>query len=193
MGRRRVRREPLGTIWEIPDELWARIELILREFWPKKPTGRRVAQWRKMLNAILFRMRSGCQWERLPERYGPKSTVHDWFQRWVQGGIFEKIWAVLVAECDELGGVDWRWQSADAMLGKARFGGGKDGQESHRPRQEGDQEEPGNRRRRRAPGRGDHRGEHRRAAAPGCHDRSDRGRATGSGGGGTELVLGQGV
>ena len=29
---------------------------------------------------------SGCQWDQLPERFGPKSTVHDWFQRWVAGG-----------------------------------------------------------------------------------------------------------
>jgi transposase len=177
MGRRKVRREPLGTIWEIPDELWRRIEPILKEFWPKKPTGRRVAQWRKMLNAILFRMRSGCQWERMPERYGPKSTVHDWFQRWVAGGIFEKIWAVLVEECDEIGGVQWQWQSADAMLGKARFGGGKDGQESHRSRQERDQEEPGGRRRRRPAGRGDRRGQRGRAETPQGDDRGDRGRA----------------
>jgi transposase len=177
MGRRKVRREPLGTIWEIPDELWRRIEPILQEFWPKKPTGRRVARWRKMLNAILFRMRSGCQWERLPERYGPKSTVHDWFQRWVEGGIFEKIWAVLVVECDEIGAVQWQWQSADAMPGKARSGGEKDGQESHRSRQEGDQEEPGGRRRRRPAGRDDRRGQRGRAEAPEGYDRGDRGRA----------------
>ena len=101
MVRRKPRRKPLGTIWEISDELWRRIEPILLEFWPKKPTGRKVANWRKMLNAIIFRMRSGCQWDQLPERYGPKSTVHDWFQRWAAAGIFERIWAVLVAECDQ--------------------------------------------------------------------------------------------
>ena len=126
-----------GYDLEISDELWRRIEAILLEFWPKKPTGRKVADWRKMLNAIIFRMPSGCQWDQLPERYGPKSTVHDWFQRWAAAGIFERIWAVLVAECDELGGVQWEWQPADAMLGKARFGGEKDGQESHRPRKKG--------------------------------------------------------
>jgi transposase len=177
MGRRKVRREPLGTIWEIPDELWRRIEPILEQFWPRKPTGRRVADWRKMLNGIIFRMRSGCQWERLPERYGPKSTVHDWFQRRVEAGIFEKIWAVLVAECDELGGVQWEWQSADAMPGKARSGGGKDRQEPHRPRQEGHEEEPADRRRRRPAGCRDRRGERRRAEAAERDDRGDRGRA----------------
>lgn len=34
--------------------------------------------------------------------------------------MYDALWAVLVAACDELGAVDWRWQSADAMLGKAR-------------------------------------------------------------------------
>src|SRR3954468_12121118 len=101
MSRRRPRRKPLGTIWEVPDELWRRIEPILVEFRPKTPTGRRPANWRTMLNGLLFRLPRGCQWGPLPERYGPRSTVHDRFQRWVEGGIFEKVWAVLVAECDE--------------------------------------------------------------------------------------------
>ena len=193
MARKKSRRKPLGTIWEVPDELWKRIEPILKEFWPKKPTGRRVANWRKMLNGIIFRMRSGCQWDQLPERFGPKSTVHDWFQRWVRGGVFEKIWAVLVAECDELGGVRWQWQSADAMLGKARFGGEKDGQEPHGSRQERDQEEPADRRCRRPAGGGDRRRQRRRAEALEGDDRGDRGRATRPDGGETKPVPGQRV
>ena len=177
MTRTKAQPKPLSTIWEIPDELWRRIEPILKEFWPRKATGRHVANWRKMLNGIIFRLRSGCQWEKLPERYGPKSTVHDWFQRWVQGGILEKIWAMMVAECDELGGVQWQWQSAAAMLGKARFGGEKDGQESHRRRQERDQEEPGDRWRWRSSGRGDRRGQRGRAEIAEGDHRGDRDRA----------------
>src|SRR4051794_32627468 len=119
MGRKKTRRKPLGTIWEVPDELWRRIEPLLKEFWPRKATGRPPAHSRRTLNGIIFRMRSGCQWDQLPERYGPKSTVHGWFQRWAAGGVLEKIWAVLVAECEELGGVEWKWQAADGMLGKA--------------------------------------------------------------------------
>jgi transposase len=178
MTRRKPLPEPLETIWEIPDALWSRIEPILQEYWPKKATGRKTANWRKMVNGIIFRMRSGCQWDQLPERFGPKSTVFDWFQRWVNGGIFEKIWGVLVAECDELGGVQWQWQSADAMLGKSRFGGEKDGEESHRSRQKGDQEEPPDRRRRRPSGRSHRRSERGRSAAFEGDDRSHRGRAS---------------
>jgi hypothetical protein len=49
--------------------------------------------------------------------------VHRTFQRWVERGIFERIGADLVTAGEELGGLDWRWQAADAALGKARFGG----------------------------------------------------------------------
>src|SRR5258706_11275017 len=68
-------------------------------------------------------MRSGCQWNQLPERFPDDSSVHRTFQRWVHLGLFERLWATLVAACEELGGVDWEWQAADAMMGKARLGG----------------------------------------------------------------------
>jgi putative transposase len=129
--------KPLPTIWEISDDLWQRIRPVLQEFWPTKPTGRHHASWRKAINGIIFRMRSGCQWSHLPHRYGPKSTVHQWFQRWCQGGVLQRLWAELAAECDELGAVDWQWQSADGRLGKARFGGKKGGQKPHGSRQKG--------------------------------------------------------
>jgi putative transposase len=124
-GRRKRRQVALGVIWEIPDELWERIEPILKSFWPAKATGRRTANWRSILNGIIFRMRSGCQWNQLPKQFGDDSTVHRWFQRWCKHGVMEKIWAALLEECEELGGVSWEWQAADGAMGKARFGGKK--------------------------------------------------------------------
>jgi putative transposase len=134
--RKKTRQRPsLGTIWEVPDTLWERVLPILQEFWPAKATGRHHADWRKALNGILFRMRSGCQWEQLPRKFGPKSTVHDCFQRWNAGGIMQRLWAELATACDELGAVHWQWQSADGRLGKARFGGQKGGEKPHRSRE----------------------------------------------------------
>ena len=124
-GRRRRGRVALGVIWEVPDELWERIEPILKEYWPAKATGRRTANWRQILNGIIFRMRSGCQWNQLPKQFGDDSTVHRWFQRWNKNGVMEKIWATLVEECEDLGGVSWEWQAADGAMAKARFGGKK--------------------------------------------------------------------
>ena len=51
--------EPLDTIWEVPDALWERIEPILLDDAPPKKTGRPRQPWRRMVNAIIFRLRSG--------------------------------------------------------------------------------------------------------------------------------------
>ena len=36
-------------------------------------------------------------------------------------GVLERIWASLIEECAELGGVEWEWQAADSAMGKARL------------------------------------------------------------------------
>lgn len=56
----------------------------------------------------------------LPGEFGDDASIHRTMQRWESLGIFDIIWAVLISKCEELGAVDWQWQSADAMLGKAR-------------------------------------------------------------------------
>ena len=56
----------------------------------------------------------------MPKELGDDSTIHRTFQRWVQLGVLERIWSVLVKECEELGGVEWEWQAVDCAMGKAR-------------------------------------------------------------------------
>ncbi len=118
---------PLETIWEVPDALWERLEPILLKQYPPARIGRPRVDLRRVVDGVIFRMRSGCQWNQLPERFGSDSTVHRWFQRFVQDGVLEELWAALLSECEELGAVDWRWQAADGCLGKSRFSGAKRG------------------------------------------------------------------
>ena len=114
---------PLPTIWRVSDELWAKIEPILAENDPPKPTGRKRIDQRRALDGIIFRLRSGVQWNQLPKEFGDDSSVHRTFQRWIGLKVIDRIWAALVSDCEELGGVDWEWQSADGAMGKARLGG----------------------------------------------------------------------
>ena len=62
--------ETLATIWEIPDHLWEQIHPVILDMDPPQGTGRKRADPRRMLDGIIFRMRSGCQWNRLPRELG---------------------------------------------------------------------------------------------------------------------------
>ena len=115
--------EALATIWEVLDDLWEQIHPVILELAPPKDRGRKRVHSRRILDGIIFRMRTGCHWNRLPWELGDGSTIHRTFQCWVELGVLERIWAELVAKCEELGGVDWEWQAADCAMSKARFGG----------------------------------------------------------------------
>ena len=96
---------------------------MLAELDPPANYGPDRVDQRAAFDGLIYRLRTGVQWNHLPADYGDDSSVHRTFQRWVKRGVLARLWAVLVKDCEELGGVDWQWQSADCALGKARHGG----------------------------------------------------------------------
>ena len=125
MARTKRRIKGLPTIWQCPDELWdGFIQPVLdRLDPPAKGPGRHRIDQRRALDGIIYQMRTGCQWNALPTSFGDDSSVHRTLQRWMAKGVLDEIWAVLIDHCDELDGVRWKWQAADAAMGKARLGG----------------------------------------------------------------------
>jgi transposase len=72
----------------------------------------------QVFSAILYVLRSGCQWKALPRKYGSASTVHRHFRRWDKAGFFQALWHAGLAEEDELEGVSWDWQRTGKALVK---------------------------------------------------------------------------
>ena len=89
MSENPTQKEPLPTIWRVPDELWEIIEPILAKHDPPKSTGRPRIDLRAALDAIIFRMRTGCQWNQMPKEFPDDSSVHRTFQRWVELGVLD--------------------------------------------------------------------------------------------------------
>ena len=52
--------------------------------------GRPPSDKRQMIRGIFWILDNGAKWKDLPREYGPKSTVHRWFQKWVKQGCFEQ-------------------------------------------------------------------------------------------------------
>ena len=123
MGRPRKQHKSLPPIWHVSDALWEVIQPILAEYDQPKTRGRKRIDQRAAFDASIFRLRTGCQWNHLPTAYPDDASVHRPFQRWVDRGIFPRIWAAVQERCEDLDGCDWEWQAADTALGKARKGG----------------------------------------------------------------------
>lgn len=114
--------------WTMSDEFWERAEPLIpkpkrerrRKYLRHAGAGRKAMDPRKVLAAIVFVLRTGCQWKALPkEEYGSASSVHKYFLEWKRKGVFVKLWRKGLAEYDEMEGIAWSWQSIDGAMVKA--------------------------------------------------------------------------
>lgn len=53
---------------------------------------------RRVVSGIIHVLKRGLQWRDAPEIYGPHKTLYTRFRRWSRLGVFDKIFANLVAE-----------------------------------------------------------------------------------------------
>ena len=115
--------------WEVSDAFWKRVEPLIpqraprvarRKYRRKPGGGRKPKDPRQVFEAIVYVLRTGCQWKALPrERFGSASAIHKRFLEWEKGGFFLALWRAGLAEYDEMEGIAWRWQSIDGALLKA--------------------------------------------------------------------------
>jgi transposase len=73
--------------------------------------GRPIVPYRKVLDGIMYVLRTGCQWKMMPREYGSGSTCHRRFQEWIELGVFKKIWVRLLQLYDYKKDIKWTWQS----------------------------------------------------------------------------------
>jgi transposase len=114
--------------WEVSDAFWERVESLVpsrkvdstKNYVRKPGAGRPAKPARLVFEAIVYVLRTGCQWKALPkERFGSTSAVHKRFLDWEEAGFFEAPWNAGLAEYDEMEGIAWRWQSVDGAMMKA--------------------------------------------------------------------------
>lgn len=121
--------------WRIPDKLWEQMEPLLPP--PKKhPLGchnPRIPN-RDAMDAILFVLRTGCQWNALDRTdICRHSSAHRRFVEWTEAGVFLEFWKRGLLKYDKIKGIDWSWLSMDGAMTKAPLGGKKNRTKSCRP------------------------------------------------------------
>jgi len=79
--------------YELSEAQWRRLAPML----PGKAgdPGRTAKDNRLFVDGVLWVLRSGAQWDELPERYGKWKSIHKRFTRWAKTGVWERVFAAL--------------------------------------------------------------------------------------------------
>jgi transposase len=73
---------------DLTDAQWARLAPLL----PPPGIGHpQQHDLRVIVNAILYVLRTGCQWRLLPKDFPPWSTVYHHFRKWRDEGTWEEV------------------------------------------------------------------------------------------------------
>jgi transposase len=74
---------------DLTDAEWGRLEPLVPG---PQPGGRPVRHARReLVNAILYVLRTGCQWRALPHDLPPWGTVWWYFRQWRDAGVWEAV------------------------------------------------------------------------------------------------------
>ena len=117
---------------DLTNEQWERLVPLLP---PQKPAvGRPAEDHRRIINGILWKVRTGAPWRDTPERYGPWPTLASRLRRWRLAGVWDRLFATAQERADAEGRLDWDVQFVDGSTIRAHphAAGGKGGPHSKR-------------------------------------------------------------
>jgi transposase len=102
--------------YELTDAEWD----ALARYLPATLTGGRPHEDdRRVMNGIVWKIRSGAPWRDVPARYGSWTSVYARFRRWALDGTFTRMLAGAQAEAGATGDIDWL-VSVDSTIVRAR-------------------------------------------------------------------------
>jgi transposase len=103
----------------LSDEQWAKIEPLL----PKvRSRGRPWADNRRVLEGILWVLKTGARWRDLPKEYPSPSTCWRRLRQWEEREVWLKIWRQFLRELDQRGKLDWSESFLDGSFAPAKKG-----------------------------------------------------------------------
>jgi transposase len=78
---------------DLSDAQWARLEPLLLQQRGSRHAGGgpRKHELRRVVDALLYVVKTGCQWRQLPANFPPWRAVHEQFRRWRDAGLWERV------------------------------------------------------------------------------------------------------
>ena len=78
---------------DLTDIQWVRLEPLLRGDRGSRHAGGRPRKYelRRVVDALLYVVKTGCQWRQLPSNFPPWLSVHQQFRVWRDDGTWERV------------------------------------------------------------------------------------------------------
>src|SRR2546428_8896584 len=90
------------TIWHMPDDLWSRLAPLLGPEKAPGTPGRPAVAFRVIFDALLYVLRTGCQWRPIPRpESAPGSPVHGPLRPWDKARPSDKALRLPPADIDQ--------------------------------------------------------------------------------------------
>lgn len=99
----------------LDDEMWAQIEPVLPSL--QGPMGRPMTDHRRVVEGVIYRLRTGIAWRDLPAEFGPWQTVWKRHHKFSLDGTWDRVLATLQGHAQARGLVDWRC-SVDSTIAR---------------------------------------------------------------------------
>jgi transposase len=103
----------------LSDGQWAKLEPLLPK---ERSRGRPWADNRRVLEGILWVLRTGARWRDLPKEYPSASTCWRRLRQWEEQDVWLKIWRQFLSELDQQGRLDWSESFLDGSFAPAKKG-----------------------------------------------------------------------
>ena len=113
----------------VSDELWASIKPLLPPAPPRPNGGRPRIPDRAALTGILFVLKTGIQWEWLPQEMGCGSGMTCWrrLRDWQAAGVWQRLQEELLRQLRHADRIDFSRASLDSATVRAKGGAKKPG------------------------------------------------------------------
>ena len=113
---------------DLTEKQWSRLWPLLNEPRGERHAGGRPPKYeqRRVVDALLYVVKTGCQWRQLPSNFPPWKTVHEHFRAWRDSGVWERIGQTLREQGRKAGGRNARPTVAiiDSQSAKTALKGG---------------------------------------------------------------------
>jgi transposase len=109
----------------LTDDQW---ELIRDVFPQPAATGRKPLDRRRIVDGVLWILRTGSPWRDVPEEFGKWSTIWDLFDTWTSNGTLDEMLRRLQAAHVDVGEIDrdlWCIDGTVVRAARCAAGGGK--------------------------------------------------------------------